>query len=820
MSITQTEMPVEMPGEFQSDFDDAKALLNAGRYAAARTAFARLLENAPETLRRDIGDYLEMAAEKLARQIDGLVTNAEEYSQRQPDDLVNQRRLWEKILEIKPDYEIAVQTLATLTRQEQENKIRLELEDIRRDADVAAANSRLTELNRILGRAQNLQDTNKLEHLGAELDETVARITSQRQQARKRLGRASTLAVTGNVPEAYRQAQEYLNMGLSTIIDTIGVLGETGEEVDLSTFLMETRRHFLASLRDLGQQRLAMADEQKKANPGIALRTLNDMLQRLQDDVLTRKDQEELESMVQLVQRSIEEVQERFSWFQKAEELVREAESPGTSPMQSYELLLAAREYYPEYPDIEESLAAARRIAAAVELSVLEDRLVPIQAFVEHVVAQGFDPEYAEEVTTKLEKLAKIRAEAFASKIGLAYFRDVSSQWQDWVKKVYDLQYSLAGFEHHQQRLARHLSHLENLFHQYREQKRPAAVIAARFYIDHVVDTIYQSSPNVQRYRALFDQAQEEVWIGEAQAALQEQPPDYEKAIATLRFIPQIELSPQGLSSWLEAIRGYVAQRLADAKASIKKFDFRNAENILQALQEQIADWSSSFPVVLDLASNVASLLQEAITYRDALRDLGEADYIIHRSDAPPSVDYLLEKALRLPYRSDVALKLKRDAELLRLNQSLYTADYAAYKQRLLAMLYNNPLDDDIRRRYDEVQEQEHKQQQLEEERAQKRRLDDQRWQWNERRRQWTQIWFVISALTALIFLGLSFYSIFVLVNRNIDFAILSPLLAALPIFATKLVYDRFSELYNDRKADEASQPAPPPDAPKNAAGQ
>lgn len=470
----------------QDKIGEAVALLRGGRFYAARQAFSWLAEQAAGRLREDIYRYLEETQQGLIAQIADRSEKARTYAEKHPNDWRGQRKLWEKVLEADPEEEVALAAIQHLDAQEMQQRLEEEIAAIREDATQAVKGNRLTELNRILARAEAAQQRNQLTNLRLVLDDLVGDVTRQRDEARAKLGRASTLSVSGNTREGYRQAREYVEQGVREVFDQAGILGKAGAEVNPLLLLNEARRRFLHALEDIAKQRLEKAEGEKGPSPAIALETLEDAQSKLTDPILTKEDRDELAPTLTLVEESLAEVRERLIRFDKAAEKVVAAGAPGIEQDDKYRLYLEAKELYPEYPNIEAYTQQALRTIANREATRLLDEMTSarrqleqdaFQAAVdilkqarEHARRQVPEPEPDSELVLRLGEVAKLEDDIITAEG--AYNRMMST-----------------------------LAEVEQLLDSFEEYKQPGLLVTARSRLEQLSET-EKIHPETRKRRA------------------------------------------------------------------------------------------------------------------------------------------------------------------------------------------------------------------------------------------------------------------------------------------------------------------------------
>lgn len=488
-TLTLEELPAaeaDVDDALQNEFEEAVALLRGRRFYAARQAFSHLEGQAAGRLRGDIYRYLDETRQELAIQVADRSERARTHAEKQPNDLRGQRKLWEKVLEADPAEEAALATIQRLDVQEMQQRLEDEISAVREDAAEAVKGNRLTELNRILARAEAAQQRNQLPNLRLVLDDLVGDVTRQRDEARARLGRASTLSVSGNTREGYRQAREYVNQGLREVFDQAGILGKAGAEVDPLHLLHEARRRFLQALEDIAKQRLDKAGGEKGPNPAIALETLEDAQSKLTDPILTKEDRDELTPTLTLIEETLADVRERLTRFNKAAEKVVAAGAPGIEQDDKYRLYLEARELYPEYPSIETYIQQALRTIANREATRLMDEMTSARRQLEQDAFQA-----------ALDILKQAREHAR---------RQVSEPESDSelalrLGEVTKLEEEIVTAEGAYNRMMATLAEVEHLLNSFEEQKQPGLLATARSRLEQLSDT-EKAHPETRKQRA------------------------------------------------------------------------------------------------------------------------------------------------------------------------------------------------------------------------------------------------------------------------------------------------------------------------------
>lgn len=481
----------ETESSLQKAYDEALALLQGGRYHAARDVFARLrFQGSDPSLQAAVERYHEEAERKLDRQLQPRIEKARSHAQKQPNDLKGQRKLWNDVLEAAPDDETARQALSRLDEQEQGQKITAEVEQLRERATNALNTLRLPELSRTLGRVESLQQTNTLSHLQPTLDELVQQISRQRAELRGQLGSASTLLVSGNQREAYRQLTEYMDKGLEKVFDQAGILGEAGAEVDTYLLQKEARKLFIDSLRDWTNQRLALVDSQKQQSPQQAQKLLQEVQQKLTDNILSKQDRDELASNANMVQEALNDVEERLARYEQARAKVLAADMAGQSPEARYALFREAQELYPDYPAIAQYVESAQDNLAAIAASQLQDRLTSARRHKE-----------LDEFATALTLLQTARREALTQ----IPQPKPESPLQMRLDEVVNLEAEITAAERDYTHMMVTLADVDDLLGEYEQNKMAGALANARARLEQMSERERQHPQTQKRRSRLYE---------------------------------------------------------------------------------------------------------------------------------------------------------------------------------------------------------------------------------------------------------------------------------------------------------------------------
>ena len=363
------------------DYEDAQSMLNNEHYHSARNAFnsllSRLETGTPFASKVEVG-YKD-AARKLDQVAAPLIEKAHKLAQSHPDDLDRQRELWNEVLQKDPDNGTAKQALDALETQGDRVRIEKEMVRIAQAMETAVANFDTKAASRQVGAIQSLAEDNAFSDLQLGLDNLVAELAQQYYQLREELGEATTFVHGGHLRKGYQAVRNRMSAGAPFMIDTAGWFGEAGAEVDTIQIFHEIRRRFLNSLIGLTQQRRQQADEQQKETPTLAQKTLENALELLDDEILTSEDHDELEDTRQGIENELAKVKEQVRQHSQARELILKADEPGVSFEAKLKLYREAKDFYPEYRNLDNYIEETQDALAAQLAGRVKDMMTGIR---------------------------------------------------------------------------------------------------------------------------------------------------------------------------------------------------------------------------------------------------------------------------------------------------------------------------------------------------------------------------------------------------------------------------------------------------------
>ncbi|MDS4057597.1 MAG: hypothetical protein RKP73_03360 [Candidatus Contendobacter sp.] len=369
--------PPDPDDPLQPDFDRAVRVLEGGAYHAAMTSFRDIAEKASGRLRGPAEEKESEARTGMEQQKAPLLAAARAAA---PNDA---ERAWEAVLVTDPDDPEALSALRASRSHANVDRIHQRISEIRDNARAAFERKNLTEMNRLVAEAGNLQRANEISELRVPLDDLVGDITQQRDELRNQLGTPSTLIATDNNREGYVRARRLFDEKVLTIVDVAGIMGgEPGQEVETGKFLEKARERYLAGLNKFAGDRLDVAEGQQGEDPAAALATLQEVVDALTDDVLSIDDRVHVQASLETVEKRIKSVQRRLDLYKEAGALVVAAGEPNLPTDEKYLKLRQAKEIYPEYPKIDDRLRETMADISADSARVLGDQLAEVKAFI------------------------------------------------------------------------------------------------------------------------------------------------------------------------------------------------------------------------------------------------------------------------------------------------------------------------------------------------------------------------------------------------------------------------------------------------------
>lgn len=363
----------------QPEFDAARALAEKHPYQAIKQ-LEDLQLRARGNLAAPLATALSQTRVALTRRTEALAIEARRVVAQRPQDLEAQATAWRAVTALNPESYEAQEALSQLELRVQE-AIADELDELVRLAQDAANRNHLPDLNACLGRAEGLRQRGERGDLPADLAaraKTVeVTVKDLRQATRDDLGVASTKKVQGDLRGAYHLAREYFEQGIPVVIDTAGILGAAGAEVQVGDFFQLVGADFLAATRQKVDERLAAGRAAKRQSPDQALADLVEAQGWLTDEVWTIDHKQSLRSQLEEVEREIEAVKRLQTAFNQARKKVTAARQPGVPAQEQVRLLIEAQQLYPDYPSIAEYIEEARdnlagQLVGDVETAIAE----------------------------------------------------------------------------------------------------------------------------------------------------------------------------------------------------------------------------------------------------------------------------------------------------------------------------------------------------------------------------------------------------------------------------------------------------------------
>jgi hypothetical protein len=357
---------------YEGDYQAALGALQRKEFYRARGAFHKLSGLVTGRLEIPVEAGLSSAETELARATEGAIVQAQEIEKKAPKDLPRQEAAWHSVQTLNPDCDEALHALMLLGQRKADREIQKDIDDILPQAQKAAKTEQLPALNDLLGKVRGWkakgekQPSEISSDLYKDLVGIELAVAKLRDDARQKLGLASTLITSGNYRDAYQNGRDYLDRSVPTMMDQTGILGNAGSEVETPVFFKKIHQLFLGALQDLASQRIAEASGQEMHEPESAQKTLQDAIARLTDDVLTEDDKKELLPHLGKVQEKMRGVQDRLERYRQARKEILDAQAYGVKPAEALGKLRSARILYPDYPAIDTLITDVEKAVAEV----------------------------------------------------------------------------------------------------------------------------------------------------------------------------------------------------------------------------------------------------------------------------------------------------------------------------------------------------------------------------------------------------------------------------------------------------------------------
>lgn len=362
--------------ELLSEYEMAHALMATQLYQAKQRLNA-LQERARGRLVESIAADLADAEVELQRGTKARIAAVREVQREKPGDLDAQVRAWREVTAFNPESLEAQAELQALQVRVQK-ALEAEMKSIEAAAREAAAADHLPDLQAARGEAEALAARADLpEELRVAAEKLKTDVLAWLAQTRERLNQASTLAVQGNLREAYQDARDKLDRNIPMLVDAGGLLGSPDQEVYTRDFFRVVGGQYVSAISALVEGRLESARATKSSDPEKALADLKEAGGWLQDEIWTTDHRRSLRPQLDEIGREIQDVERLLVHFKEAREKVEAARAVGIAARERLDLLNEAQQLYPNYPQIEAYLGEARdnlagELAGEVEAQVVE----------------------------------------------------------------------------------------------------------------------------------------------------------------------------------------------------------------------------------------------------------------------------------------------------------------------------------------------------------------------------------------------------------------------------------------------------------------
>lgn len=603
-----------VPPELQREYEGVLALVQQGRYHRAIEMLRELQNKAVDlSFAEQVKQLLTQTSLELNEKIKEAVTQAQQFATHQPQELKKQEELWQKVLDIDPEHEEAQQKLRQLVTETGSQRVVQQIERIRANVFGAVSGQQLPMMQEMLAQAQTLAEQNNNAELQPPLDELLAFVRGERDKLRDKLGAASTLAVSGNLQEAYSQAKDYLARGVKTMVDTAGLFGAADSEVQTTLFFTEIRKRFISSLKNLAEQRLEIAENLEKKSPPAALRTLQEARQFLSHEVLTAEDLKELAPTRETLDGRILTLQEPLLAFEEAEKLVLKAQEAGLSLTEQYQYYQQAKAKYGNYPDIEVYIAQTQASLARQMVGKVQEEL----SLASLELAR-------EQFEVARQRMGHIRQEVYDKFAKPAPDSELDLALQEINRFIEQIGLKQTQYE----QLLGSLNHVDQLLEHYEQNPQPTVLKNVRLLLEQL-NSDHPKHPKIrERERKLFlVQGEKENW---QQGVQKYQQHDWAGAIESLETVVGSLGAADQKQAQLMIARAKAAQFFEKGQEAEKNKQWGEAIRNYREAYEQFDKLSGERP---DEAQRFYEEAQKGI---DRLRPLAEND---------KRVQELLEKA-------------------------------------------------------------------------------------------------------------------------------------------------------------------------------
>lgn len=350
-----------------SSLAEARRLLEAGKLDEANILLERLeRETIDPAERRGVEAVRGEWRARARRVLEDAVQAARQFRRERPDDYTGQRQRWQAVRELEFNHQEAVAEIARLDTLELSQAAFREIRQIR--ADLPAIRQRIDRVEEARSRVYRMRYDNSLQ--GAEIQAEIERLYNELTTFRNEILRVSEGGTSSERSQQYDKAtqvyRDAVRAGFTAIVDDV-----TGEAIDPAIRLRETlaarNKDFISRTSDrYNDAEVAL----REGAPEVAVEKLTDakeLLAQLESggDAWRGK-----------VDQLLEQAQTSVRSKERAATLVAESENTAADPQQARNLLLKARDAYPNFPRLAERIQQKeRQLVDRVLVEMRSDRL-------------------------------------------------------------------------------------------------------------------------------------------------------------------------------------------------------------------------------------------------------------------------------------------------------------------------------------------------------------------------------------------------------------------------------------------------------------
>jgi len=324
------------------------------QFAKALAMLEQVVARARDPLLRSSAQLLYTEAQLLRnRRREELVAQAQRIQQSEPFG-PRLRSAWEAVLQVDPDDEATQQGLRQLDERERSEEWRRRIRELR--VPLTADRKDIREVQTARRKAVQLQESHEVAdpELRLQLDETCRQLNDLRDAILKASKGGTSAERAKDFENAIKTYQDARDAGYDVIIDDM-----TGDPINVHEALRRTRKAYWDDLVMRAGQRYG--DAERALEDGYPETAVN-WLEEATD--LLHKVEEGGEETRKQVDQLLSRAREARTKTTEARRLVNEATAEA-DPQSARSKLVAAKQLYPDYPDIDQRLAEAEHLVLA-----------------------------------------------------------------------------------------------------------------------------------------------------------------------------------------------------------------------------------------------------------------------------------------------------------------------------------------------------------------------------------------------------------------------------------------------------------------------